>query len=72
MAALNLENNLPGKNNIIDQLQETVPPISREDYIRDKKSLGKEEFIKQYTEASGNPEEAEELAQEIFQEEDQE
>lgn len=72
MASLNLENDLSGKNNIIDHLQETTPPISPEDYDRDKKNLGKEEFTKQYTKASGNPEEAEELAKEIYQEEDQE
>jgi hypothetical protein len=72
MATLNLENNRPGKNNIIDQLQEAVPPISLQDYIRDKKNLGKKEFIAQYTKASGNPKEAEELAREIYQDEDQE
>jgi hypothetical protein len=71
MAAINLENDLPGKNNIIDQLREPVPPISRKAHISDKEDLGKKGFIDQYSKASGNPEEAEELAQEIFQEEDQ-
>jgi len=72
MAPINLKDGLPGKNNIIDQLQEIVPPISREQYLRDKKNLGEKEFIDQYTKASGNPKEAEELAREIYQDEDQE
>jgi|GEM_PF-6799743 len=55
----------PVSNN--GQSSETVPPVALSDYENDKKDLGRTEFAAQYTKSSGNANEAEELADSIYQ-----
>ncbi len=54
-------------NNGDDTGKIPVPPISQEEYEKDKKNLPREDFIDQFMRSSGSSqEEAEEMADEIY------
>ena len=44
----------------------STPPLSRKEYEQDKKELNRQDFIQQYSQASGQTAEAEDLAGEIY------
>ncbi|MFA4942938.1 MAG: hypothetical protein WC564_04850 [Patescibacteria group bacterium] len=53
-------------NNDVAMEPNTTPPISPGDHEENKKQLSREEFVAQYTEASGSKKDAEMLANEIY------